>query len=590
MSSPRFLGAAYRAAALAVVTVTALLALRPTPGGAGSGGSDVVAKVGDRVITREQWEAEFARQHLPPGANADSLRQKFLESLVQKELLVLEAKARGYYDGPQVKVGIAKFADRQLQDRMKSDEIRADSTISDAEINALFERSKTQRKISHIMHWSAASIDTVRRRIDAGEPFEKVAADMTIDAQAAEAGGALPWLNDSVFPDEFHAVLDTLRLGGVGGPFRSRLGYHVVRQDSTRAREGANLETERPQVREGILAIRSRDHRWQMIEGYKQRYRFQLDTTATAQTVSEAALAYSSAAGDTSMRMVPMSGRWIARDSTQVLARYASATITTADYRTYLLEGGYTALYARLGPAQAINDVSELFCQRARVLEAKRLGYDKDPDIVRRIELKREELAVDQLYDAEVASKIKYTDTDGKVYYAAHKDQFPRREFYRCALMNVDDASVAQGIVEKIGGLDAAGFDSLKAEVDRTGHLIVGLRDTGRRWAEEGDPILDAARTMKPGEVGHVIDTRAPRSDREPPGGEPTARTAPIHSVFVLIEHQPAGDQTFEEAEETVKRTLYNIQSEELLTTLLDQLQSRYPVEKHPENLSEPKG
>jgi hypothetical protein len=57
------------------------------------------------------------------------------------------------------------------------------------------------------------------------------------------------------------------------------------------------------------------------------------------------------------------------------------------------------------------------------------------------------------------------------------------------------------------------------------------------------------------------------------------------HSVFVLIEYQPAGDQTFEEAQETVKRTLHNLQSEEHLTALLAELETRYPVERYPDRL-----
>jgi hypothetical protein len=202
-----------------------------------------------------------------------------------------------------------------------------------------------------------------------------------------------------------------------------------VRQDSVRPRAGADLANERPQARESVIAQRSRNHRQQMLDDYRSRYRLALDTTATVRTVNEASLAYITAKGDTSMLKVPMSGRWIAKDSTEVLARFADGTITTADYRRLLLEGGYMMLYGRLGPAQAINDVSELFFQRARVLEAKKLGYDRDPELRRRVELKREELAVDRLYATEVTSKIAYTENDEKVYYAAHKDQFPRKEF-----------------------------------------------------------------------------------------------------------------------------------------------------------------
>lgn len=534
--------------------------------------SDVVARVGERTITRQELDELFARQHLPAGANADSARQLFLESLVQKELLVLEARARGYFDDPHVTLGTQRTYDRLLQDRMKQEEATPDSTITEADIEARYKVSLSERKLAHIMHWSAASIDSARDRIDAGESFEKVATEMTIDAQAAEVGGVMPWLNDTVFPEEILAVLDTMQVGGLAGPFKSRLGWHLIREDSIRTRAEADPVADRENVRKDLLGMRQRDHRWATFDDYRKRYRLQLDTTATTQTVAEAGAAYLAAAGDSSKLMVPMSDRWVPRDSTRVLARYQGGTITTADYRTQLLEGGYIALYGRLGPAPAINDVSELFFQRVRVLEGQRLGYDQDPEFKRRLTLKQEELAVERLYGEAVASKIKYSETEEKEYFAAHKEQFQRQEFYRCSLLDVDDASVAQGLVERMRGIDATGFDSLKAELDRSGHLIRGFRDTGKKWGVAGDPVLEEARTMKRGDVGHAVNER----------GE--------HSVFVLIDYQPAGDSTFEEARENVQRTLYNTQSEEYLTALLAELEARYPVEKYPERLKDPQG
>lgn len=568
MKSARVLTPAVRAAALGIALGVAIV-ISWRVGGAES---DVVARVGGRTITRQELDEQFARQHLPAGANADSARELFLESLVQKELLVLEARARGYFEDQQVTLGTRRMHDRLLQERMKEEEARADSTITEADLEARYKVSLSERKLAHIMHWSGASIDSARDRIDAGESFEKVATEMTIDAQAAEAGGVMPWLNDTVFPGEFLAVLDTMHVGGLAGPFKSRLGWHLMREDSIRTRAGADLAADRESLRRDLLGVRTRDHRWAALDDYRKRYSLQLDTTATVQTVTEAGAAYMAVAKDTTKVTVPMSERWVARDSTRILARYQGGTITTADYRNQLLEDGYRALYIRLGPAQGINDVAELFYQRVRILEGKRLGYDQDPEFKRRLTLKQEELAVERLYGEAVASKIKYTESDEKVYFTAHKEQFLRQEFYRCSLLDVDDASVAQGLVERMRGIDAVGFDSLKAELERGGHLIRGFRDTGKVWAVAGDPVLEEARTMKRGDVGHAVNER----------GE--------HSVFVLIDYQPAGELTFEEARENVRRTLYNTQSEEYLTALLADLETRYPVEKYPERLKDPQG
>jgi hypothetical protein len=70
-----------------------LIAAAAIAGKPGSG--DLVARVGQTVVTRDDFERQFGRQPPPPEASADSARQAFLESLIHKELLVLEARERG---------------------------------------------------------------------------------------------------------------------------------------------------------------------------------------------------------------------------------------------------------------------------------------------------------------------------------------------------------------------------------------------------------------------------------------------------------------------------------------------------------------
>jgi hypothetical protein len=119
-----------------------------------------------------------------------------------------------------------------------------------------------------------------------------------------------------------------------------------------------------------------------------------------------------------------------------------------------------------------------------------------------------------------------------------------------------------------MAGVKAEAFDSLVAEIEKGGTLVRSDRDTGRMMpGEQPDPIMDAARNMAPGEVGHVVG----------PEGH--------HSVFVLIEYQPAGIESFELAKRQVQSTMYNIVAEEKLTALLKELETRYQVEVYPEKL-----
>ena len=538
--------------------------------GSSDAGSEVLAKVGPRTITRSEFEEVFAKQYRPSSASIDSARQRFLESLVHKELLVLEAKTRGLYDSTPVKAQTDQFRRDELGARVRQDEAEIDSTITDKELAESHQRSLKEIKLRHIIHWNQASIDSARKRIAGGESFAQVAREVTIDKRGVETGGELPWLNGLQIIKEFRPYVDPLAIGGISKPFQSYYGWHLVQLDSVRDRTSEGMEAERDLVIRQILDDRTRRTRLDHQAKYQENYKYEIDRAATIKTMEEAKASFEAAFADTSRAGLPLGEQWAAADSNAVLARYTGGTVTVAEYRHRLLDGTYInmdALWGRVAPAPALNDVRERFYEEVRLVEAKKRGYDQDEELLRRVELKHEEYAVDAVYMQSIDPHLHFTDEELKKYYEAHTESFPRAEFYRCARIVVNDADVAKGLVSRMPGVEAAAFDSLAAEIERSGHLLRADRDTGRQMPVEPDPVMEAARNMKPGEVGYVIDTDG------------------NHIVFVLIEHEPEGIESFEDARGRVQTTLYNVVSEEKLTALLKELETRYSVEVYPDRL-----
>jgi hypothetical protein len=140
----------------------------------------------------------------------------------------------------------------------------------------------------------------------------------------------------------------------------------------------------------------------------------------------------------------------------------------------------------------------------------------------------------------------------------------------RYAFMQVDDASVAALVAEELVGRPASPmwtrFDSLQAEVAKRGNLIGARRDTGYQDVAEAPPeLVAAAKDMEQMTVGQVLM----------PDGS--------HMVFVLIDYRGERQLTLDEARSKVLSALRTERSEELLQKLLADLQTRYPVETHPE-------
>ncbi len=530
---------------------------------------EIVAKVGKHVVTREEFERQFSRQPLPEGANSDSLRARFLESMIQKELLVLEADERGLFrPDSTIDSQVKEFAETFLRKRVRDDEAKVDTTVADAEIQKAFELSRQEVRLRHIQHWSEATIDSARRRIQGGEPFADVARQVSEDRGTAAQGGLVHWLNKLQLPSEFRSAIDTARVGQMVGPVKSSFGWHVIRVDSARQREGADLKADRDPVRAEILNERSRLRLSAFQAEYRKRYHYEIDEPAIAAAVNDGFKQMAAMASDTTRRNVPLVERWMPADSSRVVSRYDGKTFTVGDYRRFLLKAGPLNLRQRMTPPGAVAIINELFYDDARLREAKRLKYDRDRLYQDQIKLKREELVVQRLYENQVVSEVKVSEADARAYFDEHPEQFRRPERFRYAFMRVNDAAVAEALVPEIAKLKAAAFDSLAAQLQQRGHLIQAERDSGFRDADRAGAVPAAARKLKLGQVGHVVEADG------------------SHTVFVLIQHQPEIPETYERASPMVKMTLTNRHSEERLMSLLKELERKYAVKRYPERLA----
>ena len=125
-----------------------------------------------------------------------------------------------------------------------------DREISDKLIEEAYNRSRSDVNASHILvrlDENANPADTLaafkkimalKKRLDKGESFEKVAKENSEDPSAKTNEGNIGWFTvfGTIYP--FETVAYTLKLGEVSGPVRTEFGYHLVKLNSTRAARG----------------------------------------------------------------------------------------------------------------------------------------------------------------------------------------------------------------------------------------------------------------------------------------------------------------------------------------------------------------
>lgn len=125
-----------------------------------------------------------------------------------------------------------------------------DREISEKLIEEAYNRSRTDVNASHILvkvDENANPADTLaaykkilalKKRIDKGEAFEKVARENSEDPSAKSNEGNIGYFTvfGTIYP--FETVAYSLKPGEVSGPVRTEFGYHLVKLNSTRAARG----------------------------------------------------------------------------------------------------------------------------------------------------------------------------------------------------------------------------------------------------------------------------------------------------------------------------------------------------------------
>ena len=224
-----------------------------------------------------------------------AVKSEFAWAEIDRVLLEEEALRRGFGDGPEVTAALSD-ARAWLTAQAMGAKVRADvPPPSAAEVERYYAeraadfRKPARRECSHILLESRADAERAKKRLAAGERFEEVARQMSVDRETAPRGGALGEVPldraDALAKAGEKALAQALRdakPGALTGPIFAQQGLHLLRCGAVVPAGPAPLAEVRATITDRVRSMNEQAALARKGRELRQKARVEIDDAALA--------------------------------------------------------------------------------------------------------------------------------------------------------------------------------------------------------------------------------------------------------------------------------------------------------------------
>jgi len=205
----------------------------------------VILTINDDEILKSDFLSVYLKNNNDPKFDKESL-DTYIELYKRFKLKVAEAEELGYGENPELMKELDGYRKTLARPYL------VDSAKNEALIKESYERSKFEVRASHILilvNEEATPQDTLKaynkvvalkKRIDSGENFVDVATGEggSEDPSAVQNKGDLGYFTAFQMVYPFESTAYSTPVGKVGGPVRTKYGYHLIKVVDKRAARG----------------------------------------------------------------------------------------------------------------------------------------------------------------------------------------------------------------------------------------------------------------------------------------------------------------------------------------------------------------
>jgi len=151
--------------------------------------------------------------------------------------------------------------------------------ITDDEIEAYFKENKAnydqaeQVEASHILVEDEKTAKEVKKKLDNGEDFAKLAKEYSTDTATKENGGELGYFTSGQMAEEFEKAAFSMKVDEISDPVKTDYGYHIIKVTGHKDAVAAKLADHKDEVKEALLESKLQTEYSTWLTEKKEKYK-----------------------------------------------------------------------------------------------------------------------------------------------------------------------------------------------------------------------------------------------------------------------------------------------------------------------------
>jgi parvulin-like peptidyl-prolyl isomerase len=433
--------------------------------GAGDDGA-VVARVGNRTVTRAYFEdrlQKMDRKYLPDTLDVAG-KKRFLQLIINKEVLALKAEELGYDKSPEIQQSLELLENTLAADEARRRVFEGHVTATEEEIAKFYEHKKQDVMAKHILVATRKEALDVLGQLRKGASFDSMVARYSIVPKLDQNGEPLALAQRALFPGlveygkaqpDFEKAVFETPLNQVSEPVQTAYGWHVIMPVSTQEHRQLSLDEIRVPIKEQIEKRKARMLANEYYESILKQHHFEPQEDALN-------LAFAKLPPDgpppanPNAEVRPLIG-FTDEERTQKLFEVDGKASTIGDFSDMYDNTSWPERPRRANGAQGLYYwVRDVWLRPLQQERARKDGCYDAPAVANEVKTQREEMMVEALHANLIANEVPEPKPEEvEKYFKDHASTYVDKEKRICNLIFHPRERVVRRAYEEIqGGAD----------------------------------------------------------------------------------------------------------------------------------------